>query len=158
MQFADYDNASIVLESEINRLVQNQFITLQHANALNKPKITAFLNSPLYARMQTAQRVLREYKFLHFIKAGEVDEKLTPPFSEEEILIQGIADCIIFESDGIILVDYKTDYTNDEEVLIKRYYDQLRIYKDAIEQAFNKEVKQCLIYSLHLEKEIEIKI
>ena len=64
---------------------------------------------------------------------------------------------MIFESDGIVIVDYKTDYENDPSVLAQRYYDQLRIYKDAMEQAFSLPVKQCLLYSLHLEKEIEIK-
>ena len=84
-------------------------------------------------------------------------EEIPSAFSEEEILIQGIADCLLFEPEGITIVDYKTDYENDPSVLAERYYDQLRIYKDAMEQAFSLPVNQCLLYSLHLEREIEIK-
>lgn len=157
MQFADYANAEINLDDEINRLVNEQFITKEQMKVLNRPKILAFLNSPLYQKMKHANKVLREYKFLHFIKANEINENLDSSTSEE-ILIQGIADCIIFEQDGMILVDYKTDYVNDEEILIKRYYDQLRIYRNAIEQAFHQPVKQCILYSLHLEKEITIEV
>jgi ATP-dependent helicase/nuclease subunit A len=156
MQFADYKYAKENLDGEIARLVEQEFLTKEQAEALNIPKIQAFLQSPLFARMEQAQKVLREYKFLHFINASEVDETLSQPYQEEKILMQGIADCLLFENDGIVLVDYKTDYVEDEQVLIDRYYDQLRIYKQAVESAFHQTVKQCLLYSLHLEREIEV--
>ncbi len=156
MQFADFELAERDLTMEIERLKQKKFLTAEEAAVLNRPKIEAFLRSPLYRRMKSAEELLREYKFLYFIPAGEVDDTLPKPFSEEKILIQGIADCLMFEKEGITIIDYKTDYSNQEQVLAQRYFDQLRIYKAAIEQAFSKPVRQCLLYSLHLEKEIEI--
>lgn len=158
MQFADYNKAQENLDKEIERLVEQEFITKQQALILNRPKIEAFLNSDLYKRMKNANNVLREYKFLHFINAKKINENINDNENQDEILIQGIADCIIFEPDGIILVDYKTDYVNDEEIIINRYYDQLLIYKNAIENAFHLKVKQCIIYALHLEKEIDVKV
>lgn len=156
MQFADFERAERDLAGEVERLVVQKFLTREEAGALNLPKITAFLHSPLYHRMKNAQKLYREYKFLYFVRAGEVEPEISPEFAQTEILIQGIADCLLFEPEGIVIVDYKTDYENDPSVLAERYYDQLRIYRDAMEQAFSLPVKQCLLYSLHLEREIEI--
>ncbi|MFZ2539932.1 MAG: helicase-exonuclease AddAB subunit AddA [Oscillospiraceae bacterium] len=157
MQFANFANAKNNLVGEITRLVEQGYLTKEQADALNIVKIEAFLNSSLYQRMIKGD-MLREYKFNFFIKAGEVDEKLKLPHSEAEIFIQGIADCLIIEDDGIVIVDYKTDYVDNDVILINRYYDQLRLYKSAIEEIFGRNVKQCLLYSLHLEKEIEISV
>ena len=76
--------------------------------------------------------------------------------SDEKILIQGIIDCY-FEEDGeIVLVDYKTDYVENDnlESLIDKYKIQLQYYKMALENATNKKVKQVYIYSLYKNEEI----
>lgn len=155
MQFADFEAAERDLPGETARLVEKGFLTQEEAAALSLGKIEAFLRSPLYARMKGAEELLREYKFLYFLKAGEVDPELEGAFAQEEILIQGIADCLLFEPEGITIVDYKTDYA-PAETLMERYHDQLRIYKDAISQAFSRPVRQCLLYALQLERSIEI--
>lgn len=158
MQYADYSAAERDLAAEVERLTKDRYLTPEEAGALNIPKVEAFLQSPLYARMKAADELMREYKFLYFVPAGEIEADLEPRFAEEEILIQGIADCLIFEGNEITIVDYKTDYTNDPGALAERYYDQLRIYRDAIEQAFSEPVKECLLYSLHLERQIRIEL
>lgn len=156
MQYADYEKAKTDLSVEIQRLVKQRFLTEEEADALNQEKIQTFLTSSLYERMHNAEKVLREYKFLYFISASEIDESLIEPFSNEPVLIQGIADCVFFEEDGLVIVDYKTDVTDDEELLRQRYSAQLKIYKKALEEAFCSSVKECLIYSVHIGKEILI--
>jgi len=156
MQFADFSAAERDLPGEVSRLVEKKFLTSEEAKALRLDKIRAFLSSPLYGRMKAAAEILREYKFLCFLPAGEIDDTLTGSFAGEKVLIQGIADCLIFEPEGITIVDYKTDYAEEESLLITRYFDQLRIYKDAIGKAFSRPVRQCLLYALHMEREIEI--
>ena len=48
--------------------------------------------------------------------------------SDERILIQGIIDAF-FEEDGkLVLVDYKTDYVENSDILIRRYEAQVRYY------------------------------
>lgn len=105
--------------------------------------------------MVKASEVKREFKFFYFVSPKEIFPEAVN-FKEEKILVQGIADCIIFEEDGITIVDYKTDYVKDGEELISRYFNQLKIYKDAISEMFDMPVKQCLIFSLNLEREFEI--
>ncbi len=156
MQVADHAAASADLESEITRLVERQYLTQNEADALNRRKIAAFYKSDLYRRMCSAKRVLREHPFIYEIPAKELHTKAGDILPDEPILLQGIADCLLFEEDGITIVDYKTDYVNDASILKDRYYDQLRIYRGVMEKSFGLPVKQCLLYSLHLEKEIEV--
>ncbi len=83
----------------------------------------------------------REYQFIYEITAGEVDDTLKPPFSEERILIQGIADAVFIEDGELVIVDYKTDRMRNPSDFAEKYADQLRIYKEALRQYFELPVK-----------------
>lgn len=74
--------------------------------------------------------------------------------SDELVLIQGIIDVWLEEEDGMVLIDYKTDHVSDGEILVKRYKVQLDYYQRALEQMTGKRVKERIIYSLALQKEI----
>lgn len=154
MQTADHRAACADLEREIARLVAERYLTGEEAASLNRKKIAAFYRSSLYRRMCESDKVLREYPFLYEIPASELGTAAGNALPDEKILLQGIADCLIFEEDGIVIVDYKTDYVSDPKELAARYYDQLRIYRDVMNTAFGEPVKECLLYSLHLEREI----
>lgn len=158
MQTADHSAAVSDLEGEIKRLVSRLYLTKEEANSLNRKKIRAFYRSSLYKRMCAAKTVLREYPFLYEIPAAELHTAAGNALPDEKILLQGIADCLIFEEDGIVIVDYKTDYVDDGQVFAARYYDQLRIYCDVIRRAFEKPVKACVLYSMHMEKEIPVSV
>ena len=156
MQYANFESAKSNLEQEINRLEIEGFLSKQQTKVLDYDKIKGFLDSSLYKKMQDADTVLREFKFLYFIEAQDVYEDIEQQFKQNEILIQGIADCIIIKGNKATIVDYKTDVTNSEKVLIERYKRQLQIYKSAISKSLEIEVESCKIYSLHLKKDIEI--
>ena len=70
--------------------------------------------------------------------------------------MKGIADCVIDEPDGLIIVDYKTDRVSSLGELAKRYGSQLALYRRAISVQFGKPVKKCVIYSVELGQEIEV--
>ena len=55
-----------------------------------------------------------------------------------------------------LLLDYKTDYVQNENELIQKYKPQLELYKKALEGALKKEVKKVIIYSTYLQKEINV--
>ena len=70
-------------------------------------------------------------------------------------------DCdAIDKNNNIILLDYKTDYVeeNSESVLIEKYKKQLALYKRALEDGLNLNVKEVYIYSLYLNKEILVEV
>ncbi|WP_312102762.1 helicase-exonuclease AddAB subunit AddA [Lachnoclostridium sp.] len=78
--------------------------------------------------------------------------------SDDFVLIQGIIDVYFEEEDGIVLVDYKTDAVGEfgEEELIRRYQEQIHYYERALNQLLDKTVKEKIIYSFSLGKEIRV--
>ena len=56
----------------------------------------------------------------------------------------------------IIVLDYKTDRVQTEAELKDRYQEQLRLYTKALEQITRKKVKEQIIYSFTLCKEIHL--
>ena len=143
------------LKQMINGFVEKKLMTEQEAKAVNMYKLYAYTKSQLFTELKTAKKVYKEQPFYINVKAKEVFENAT----DDNILVQGIIDLFyINEDDEIVLVDYKTDYVEDgkEDDLVKKYRKQLDIYKKAIYEAMGKEVKHCYIYSVYLEKTIEI--
>ena len=63
-------------------------------------------------------------------------------------------DAYFEENDEIVLIDYKTDHVKTEEELVKRYKKQLEIYAESLEQMTGKKVKERILYSFCLGKEI----
>ncbi|MFR0986756.1 MAG: hypothetical protein ACLSFZ_09735 [Frisingicoccus sp.] len=78
--------------------------------------------------------------------------------TSERILIQGVIDVYFEEDDGVVLLDYKTDRIPKGEagdkILIKRYKTQLDYYQKAIEQISGKKVKDRILYSVIMNREI----
>lgn len=153
LQFADFDQCRTDLAAEVKRMVDKQFITPMQGEALRMDKLEAFFRSPVCDLILGAQHAYREYKFMYEIPAKELYEDAA---GEETILVQGIADCVVENTDGIVIVDYKTDQVSSPEILIQRYAPQLSLYRRAISQQFQKPVEQCVIYSVELEQEIEV--
>lgn len=123
---------------------------------LNLDYIFRFTQSRIAERMKKAQlagKLYKERQFVIGIRAGEVVKDLD---SKELVLIQGIID-VFFEEEGeLVLLDYKSDIVKDEQLLIKRYKVQLDYYHKALEQMLKIRVKEMIIYSLFLGKEIRI--
>ena len=91
-----------------------------------------------------------------------LDSQKSDAFASEYILVQGVVDCLIRESDGsLLLIDYKTDRTPKdrslaEAMLRERYTTQLSYYRKAVEMVFGAPVKKTLLYSFSLDDTVEI--
>lgn len=121
------------------------------------PGIYKFVCSPLARRMAAAEKANRLYKEKPFV-IGVSMETIDPSVhGDDEILIQGIIDVWFIEDDQIIIVDYKTDYVEDDGTsLILRYKAQLNYYALALEQMTDLKVKEKIIFSLALGKELQV--
>ena len=143
------------LKNMVNNLVNKEIILPKEAESVNYNKILAFLSSNIWKEMQTAKVVEQEKAFYLNLKANEIYQN----DAEDEILVQGIIDLYyITNNDELVLVDYKTDYVenNSEQSLKAKYNIQLEIYKKALEESLNRKVDKVYIYSTWLNKEIEI--
>lgn len=144
------------MQKEMERMVAENRINTEGIKKLKQDYIFTFCQSCVAERMRTAQQrslLFKEKQFVMGIKASEV---MKDSGSDELILIQGIIDVFFEEEDGLVLLDYKSDLVVSEEQLITRYRVQLEYYKRALEQMLCKPVKEMIIYSLPLGKEIRI--
>lgn len=148
MQYCVYENAKADLEKEIKRLVIFGFITEEQADALDIKKLSAFFNSDFAARMFHADKIYREIKVSSFIKANEIYDTEF----DDNILVQGIADCVFEENGKLVLLDYKTDKVSSADELLDRYKKQIQFYKSAVSKTLKKPVKEAALYSFSLQK------
>ena len=143
------------LKRMVKFLIEKEIILPKEAESVNYNKLLEFLKSDIWKEMKEAKLVEQEKPFYVNIKANEIyDVK-----SEEDILVQGIIDLYyINKDDELILVDYKTDYVenNNEEILKEKYDIQLAIYKKALEKALDRKVDKVYIYSTWLGRAITI--
>ncbi|SFO47292.1 DNA helicase/exodeoxyribonuclease V, subunit A [Pseudobutyrivibrio sp. JW11] len=124
---------------------------------INHRKLQVFLNDDLSDRMSKAAMNGKLYKEKPFVFGSDAKELFDDEdVTDEMILVQGIIDVFFEEDDGIILMDYKTDKVDEDKDLVLRYEKQLKLYKDAIEHAYDVPVKEVLIYSFALERSINI--
>lgn len=137
MQFADYDSAAADLEAELSRLREWEYLSEEEADSIDVSSVGKFFVSAVFDRIKKALKVLREYKFM-----------VEYPYGGSSTIVQGIADCIFEEPDGLVILDFKTDAVKNAAELKERYRGQLEVYKYAVERIFGKPVKECILYSI----------
>ena len=155
MEFIDFNKAG-ELDAELERLYEWQYLSEREYNAVPRDKIKAFFESDIFARIKKSPLVKREMRFLTELPANKLLASPDKAFENEKIIVQGAVD-LCFEEDGeIVVLDFKTDHAEDGEALRAAYGGQLAIYALACEKIFEKPVKQTVIYSFALSKEINV--
>lgn len=148
MQFCDYNNAKQNIENEINSIKNKGYLSDEEAESIDKNALICFFNSDFAERMLCADNIYREIRVSSFVPLNEL-ENIN---SDENILIQGISDCVFEENGELVLVDYKTDRVSDEKELLDMYKNQISFYKKAVSKTLGKKVKQAVLYSFYLGK------
>ena len=140
----------------IEKLKDKEIITEIEAQNIDKEKLLEYTNSQLWTELKQAKEIHKEHPFYINIKASRIYNQINKE-DDEEILVQGVIDLFFIDKDDkLILVDYKTDYVQNENELVEEYKGQLDLYKEALEQSLNKKVDKMCIYSVYLNKLIEI--
>ena len=155
MEYCNFEAALDNLEDEIERLYEWQYISRNEADAIDKQSVNAFFVSTAYSYIIKSKAVYREYQFVSKLNANKLND-LIPKENNEYSIIQGVADCIVENQNDIIIIDYKTDNSNDEQHYINEYSKQLELYANVLEEIFAKPVSKKIIYSFKLKKCIEV--
>lgn len=147
------DQTTATLRREIDAFVRQGLLSREEAKLVYVPVLVAFCQSDIGRRMAESPELHREYPFTVLLAGGD---PLPETETGEQILIQGVIDCLFREDDAWILVDYKSDRLETADAFRSRYAVQLALYKRAVEQITHRPVEETYIYSLHLQQEIRL--
>lgn len=153
MQYADYARCAQNAEEELQRLLELEFLTPVQAQVIPLEKVRHFFACGLYRRMAAARRMERELRFFWDIDSRQMGYDGA---GADKITVQGVADCVFWEADGAVIVDYKTDAVSSAGDLADKYREQLRLYRLILQESLQTPVKSCILYSFSLEREIPL--
>ena len=147
------------VKKEFDRVLSEKRMQPDAVRLVSPGMIAKFFRSGIAGRMKMADRkgkLRKESQFILGIPARE----MKAADSDELVLIQGIIDAWFEEKDGLVIVDYKTDRVKEgeEQTLLDHYQVQLQYYARALSQITGKRVKEAVIYSLTIQKEINVPI
>ncbi|MFJ7639077.1 helicase-exonuclease AddAB subunit AddA [Peribacillus sp. NPDC097225] len=134
-------------------LIQRELLTEEQREAVNPETIIDFFKSDIGKRLRKAPTIRREVPFTMSLPAKEAYSDWEK--GEEEVLIQGVIDCIFEDEKGLVLLDYKTDaitgrfasgYEGAKDILADRYRMQLELYTRAVEGILNKKVTSRYLF------------
>ena len=156
-QFSPDEKITEEMLSEVLKAQTNKGkLPAEYIPLVSNGKILNFLESNLAKRMMVAAKKGKLYKeqpFVYGIGADRLNKEFP---ATETVLIQGIIDAYFEEDDKLVLLDYKTDVTDSEAALVKRYQVQLDYYGEVLEKLLSKPLKDVVIYSFYFEKEIKL--
>lgn len=149
----EYDADS--LKKTVKEFREKGKITKETEEMIRVKDFLRFFDTPTRRRMTESAKLGKLYKEQPFV-LGVPSSELYDQETEEWILVQGIIDVYFEEEDGLVVLDYKTDRVSEEKELVEKYHAQLDYYAKALEQLTEKKVKEKLIYSFALGKEIRL--
>ncbi|MGL4849508.1 MAG: helicase-exonuclease AddAB subunit AddA [Clostridium sp.] len=164
MQKIDYERINTIeeIKVQLKEMLEGELITKEEFEVVNPFKIKSFFNSNIGKRAMKAYRggnlFRREFPFFTEIDVDCIKEELHGKDYDEKVRLQGVID-LFFEEDGeIILVDYKTDFIQDdaEKEMFDKYNIQLEYYKEALEKITEKRVREKVLFLFFNENEIII--
>ena len=149
-QHSDILLARTDLDGEIRRLSDKGVVDIK---LLNKKQIEKFVYSDVATVILNGEKIYREKEFLVSANARTVlgDDS----FEGQEILVQGVIDCLVMNGRQAVVIDYKTDRVDSMEMLYERYSKQLEMYRFAAESLYETDSVKCIIYSFYLGEYME---
>ena len=154
------DHTMKSLNEDIKEWIDQGKLKKEYDKVIYRKEILALTNSQLGKRMKIADQKKRLYKERQFVTGIPFSDMNQEAKTDDFVVVQGIIDAYFEETDGIVLVDYKTDRVNEgeEHILINRYHAQMESYKQALEKITGKNVKEIYIYSVTLQKTITVHV
>ena len=142
----------------VENLNKSNILSDKESKFIPIEKILKFVNSSIGERMKASTEIKKESPFVMEVPASSVFIEDAP--KDSKVLIHGIVDCFFKEGNDYVLIDYKTDYVdkNNLNEFIDRYKIQIEIYKNAIEESYKARVKECILYLFYIDDYIIVDI
>lgn len=137
------------VHSALEIMVQEGRLRAEDRSILQEKKLEKFFSSVLGRRMCRAAAVGALHREQPFVMSLPAKQLYSDSDSEEPVLVQGVIDAYFEEEDGLILMDYKTDYIREDAKaeLTKKYQGQLSYYRIALEKLTGRQVKEVWFYA-----------
>lgn len=164
MQKLDLNKVNLLneIKEQIKNMFEKGLITKDEEESINIFKIQKFFKSNLGQRLLKAykenKQVFRELPFITEIPVKRIEKDLIDKiFNNEKLRLQGIIDCFFEEDNGIVLLDYKTDYVENgkEKEILDKYKVQIDLYTETLERVIGKKVKERYLYLFGIDKEVK---
>lgn len=118
-------------------------ISDEEEHLVKSDRIARFFSGELGQRMLGSGRIEREFSFYAELSGEDIGVSDIG----ENAAIQGQIDMLFEESDGIVIVDYKSDTKENLEKEKENYSLQVKIYAAVCPKLFGKPVKEIYLYS-----------
>ena len=140
MECVNYEADTLpAIQAEMARMVDENILTEDDISVICIDDVYKCLNSSII-KTARVNRHDREKKFMMCLPMSEVKEGA----SDEKVIIQGIADLVIYGEHNI-LVDFKKS-SQPEFMLRDAYRRQLELYKFALEKSMNITIDEMYLY------------
>ena len=132
-------------------LVEKGLLTPAERAAVDPQRVSAFFESQIGREAMAAGELYKEAPFT-----------MRHDLGGRQVLVQGTIDCYFRQGDGWVLVDYKSNYIDKENLeaemqrLRAEYLPQLALYREALEGVTGQTVKKAVLYCFGIDKEISI--
>jgi len=154
LQYLDFSDHDVM--AQVEDLRRRMLLSDQQAEAVDTKSIETLLDSPLAEEIRGAERVLREYRFTLLMDVKDYDPAAA---GGDHILLQGVVDCCFETTEGLTVVDFKTDRVFTAEDTIRRaegYRPQLEAYSLALERVLEKRVVRRVLYFMKTGMAVEV--
>ena len=157
MQYLDFSRTGSLeeIQEELQRLVDEGFLTPEQGRAVEGEKLLAFFQSDLGREMMAAPMLRREFKFSILAPAGRY---FPAAGAEEQVLLQGVVDAYFGTGEGLTVVDFKTDHVYGPALLerAEEYRPQLTAYAQALEEITGRPVVRRVLWFFSEGRAVEI--
>lgn len=127
----------------LDELVSMGKITEDEKKLVKSERVAKFFLGEIGQRMLKSQRIERELAFYAEFNSAEIGISDVG----DNVAVQGQIDMFFEESDGIVIVDYKSDTEKNLEKEKESYSLQVKIYAAVCPKLFGKPVKEIFLYS-----------
>lgn len=147
----DYQQAEV--EALKMKLIKEDILSEEALQVIKTEDILNFLAQPLTKTFREALEIKKELPFTTLAQAKDVYHGY--PF-EDDILIQGVMDCLIVYEDRVYLLDFKTDRIEDTEESVKRikkeYQTQIYHYQEAVKRLYPHKKVEAFLYLFAIDR------
>jgi ATP-dependent helicase/nuclease subunit A len=154
------------LSAEARRLVEAGLLAREALEALDFEGLAAFWQTDLGQRIRSRpERIRREFPFTARFSPAELAQltgRQDPPqgLEGEFVIVQGVADLVLVEPEGLTIVDFKTDRVTRATLQekVRAYTPQLALYARALERTLHQPVHRAGLFFIDVRELVDVPV